>query len=146
MEKNFDKELDSIKDLFQKKSEEEKPIDKSFENDFSIQFEHINHDFISPTVATVNNKFQGLGYCLEIVPSPDIYSDIRKAVQIVLTSNKNDIDFLKDPYILVEGFPKSGSVRIATSGSTDSGIIRPAKEVDKSLIETSIFDFLKSTV
>ena len=146
MDNNFDQKLDGLKDLYQKKVKDEKKPENSFEDDFAIQFDHINHDLISPVVESVNEKFNGLGYNLEVVPSSEAYSDVRKAVQIILTSPEKHIDFLTDPYILVEGYPRSGSVRIAASGSTNQGVLRPVKDIDRSMIEASVYDLLKNAV
>jgi tyrosine-protein phosphatase YwqE len=146
MDKNFDTELDEIKNLLEKKSKEDKTSEKPVELEFEQQFDHINNDFISPAVAIVNKKFEDVGYYLKVIPGSEVYSDVRKALQIILTFQGKQIDFLNDPSIIIEGFPKSGNIRIATSGSTSGGVTRPVRDVDKSLIENSIFDFLKSAV
>ncbi len=147
MESSFEKELDTISAKIHERANPSKLSGSEAKvlSDFSTRFDELNTEVIAPIVETVNLKI-GPSYNLEVINSPEEVSDIRKSVQIILTKEGKNFNILGEQYLLIEGYPKSGNVRIATSGSTENGETRPVSKVDPSIIQSELLQMIKKSI
>lgn len=141
---NLDNIIDQLKKMISE-STSQKKTEKNFDAQtasFDLKFDALNSK-INPLIRTINEKLDGsLTLHLFSHKSINKFNPNRKFWQIVLSKDAKHPDLLHSPYLLIEGYPKSGMVRFINSNKEDEGITKQVDAVNEQLLSASMSEFL----
>lgn len=116
---------------------------------FDMKFDNLDVK-IKPLVLKINQQLEGKRRLHLFTDKKLKESDSnRKFFQIVFSDDPNYADVLHSPYLLIEGYPKSGKVRIIQSNAEEEGNTIDVEKVNEDLLTSSMASlmasFLKAT-
>jgi|GEM_PF-6016279 len=145
METKFESDIKNIFDLKQR-NRDKSIIPQTHEpstEKFSEEFENLIQSKIEPILHLVNSISISRGYSLEMIMNPESTSPFYTSLQIFLKEKGKEIKVEKDPYVLLEGYPQKGKVRITDNASEDGGIVQSINFFDPSLVESYLLEMIK---
>ena len=144
-EKQFNSILEELNEIFQSQSISQPPVIKIENPGFTDNFKQILSSQIRPLVVKFNDHLKGRRLFILSDEAMKTNSSNRKFIQVVLSPNPDHPDVIRDPYLLIEGYPQSGQVRISQSNADTEGKVLAVEGVTQNILETSVFSFLKES-
>ena len=148
---NLESVIVQIKEMWNRIGEFKAGTIEEHSNDetFIEKFNSLDTNIIDPVVASINRDLRDEGLSLSLA----IFSDKqlkdkgnnRKFYQIVLKNSKKRFNILASPYLLIEGYPNSGQVRITQSSSSNEGEILNVDNLNDNLFKSSLASFLSQS-
>lgn len=139
-------ELDSVLEQYKEKKNNEIADIKKIENEktsteFEKKFENVFDNIIQST-QEINEKLASENIKLEVINGVDNEFSNRKALQVFLSHEDNQLNVLESPYLLIEGYSNQGSVRIVTKGASDNGLETNINDIDHKIVSDEISKFV----
>lgn len=140
-----------IKQIVEKMPETEGVVSEEQEKeirmkDFEQKFNEMNEKLLLPLVNAVNEEIAVKGNRLEVVTQEEaayVKSKNRFFSQVSLyNSSLKNQSIISAPYLLIEGYPFLGKVKIMKGLSTENGTEIGIDEITQEVLEDHLADFL----
>jgi hypothetical protein len=121
----------------------------AFQSNFEEKFSEISNNILSPLIKSINHEIASSGSIINLITNENILNnkvDNRFFAQITYFKNNKNINILEAPYLLVEGYPTSGTIRIVESKNSQPGKELKIEEVKEDDFEQVLFNFLEKNL